>query len=223
MGDLLNPSKQTYVLPLLNKLYRELQDRLISASVETFNKYGYILALPPAATNNPSYMVSISYAGYFDGQNNWLQWRLPPDMLKPMELWERQTGNNVWNPMKPVSDSISTRPIVPRFNNWDYQTDVLYLPPSSQTNDLKFKYLCYAPDITSVSSPIMVPRCQSALSYRLAAEVAKSRGGLEMAAIWAKDADTFEQAIVNRSGRKESYMAFFRKPFRPGRRRGRRS
>lgn len=212
-GNILN-ANQPGILPLLNKLYRELQDRLISASVETFNKYGYILGIPPANTSNPSSQVYLNYVGYFDGQNVQPNFKLPPDLLKPLEIWERQTGNNFWVPMKSAADSISTRPITPFYKIWDFETDTLYLPPGSQTNDLKLKYLCYAPDITTVNSPILVARCQSALSYRMAAEVAKGRGGLEMAAVWTQDAKDHEAAIINRSARKEQYQSFVRKPFR---------
>lgn len=222
-GNILN-ANQPGVLPMLNRLYRELQDRLISASVETFNKYGYINGIPPANTNNPSFQVWLNYQSYFDGNENLAAWHLPPDLLKPLELWQRQAGNNFWVPMKPVSDAIETAPIVPYFNVWDYQNDKLLLPPASQTNDIKLKYLCYAPDITSPSSPVLIARCQSALAYRMASEVAKQRGGLEMAAVWAKDADTAEAEIINRTARRESYQAFFRRPFRSHRGgRGRRS
>src|ERR1700677_163864 len=212
-GNIIN-ANQPGVIPLLNKLYRELQDRLISQGVETFNKYGFINGIPPANTTNPSQETYLNYASFFDGQENLADWHLPPDLLKPLELWQRQTGNNFWVPMKCVSDAIETMPIVPFFNVWDFQTDRLYLPPATQANDIKLKYLCYAPDITGVSSPVLIARCQSALSYRMASEVAKTRGGLEMAAVWAKDADSFETAIVNRTARKESYQAFFRRPFR---------
>lgn len=212
-GNILN-ANQPGIIPLLNKLYRELQDRLISAGVETFNKYGEIDDIPPAATSNPSDPVYFTYASYFNGQEALADWHLPPDMLKPLELWQRQTGNNYWIPMKCVSDAIETRPIVPFMNVWDFQNDKLYVPAFSQSNDIKLKYLCYAPDITDVNSPVLIARCQSALSYRMASETAKTRGGLEMAAVWAKDADNFEAAIVNRTARKESYQAFFRKPFR---------
>jgi hypothetical protein len=199
---------------MLNTLYRELQDRLISRGVETFNKYWYVVGIPPANTSNPSYQVYLDYVGYFDGNQVWPNWRLPPDCLKPMELWQRQTGNNFWTRMTCVADAISTRPIVPFFNVWDYQTDILYLPPASQSNDIKIKGLCYAPDITTVNSPVLVARCQSALALRLCERVSGQRGGLEMMAAWNKQAEAAEDMIVNRTARKESYQAFFRIPFR---------
>src|SRR5580658_4868802 len=123
-GNILN-ANQPGVLPLLGKLYRELQDRLISAGVETFNKYGYIVGIPPANTTNPSIQVYLNFNSYFDGNEMQASWYLPADMLKPLEVWERQTGNNLWVPMRQAADSISTRVIKPFFSIWDYEADTL--------------------------------------------------------------------------------------------------
>ena len=212
-GNLLN-ANQPGVIPLLNVTYRELQDRLISRSVETFNEYWEIIGVPPADTSNPSDLVWFDYQSYFDGNQNQGKWHLPPNMLKPLEMWQRQTGNNRWILMKMVPDAIETSVIKPYPDLWDYQSDKIYMRPFSQTNDFKIKGLCYAPDLTDVTSPVLVPRCQSALAYLMMVEVAKMRGGLEMAAVWKQDAQAYEDAIVNRTARKDSYAAFFRQPFR---------
>lgn len=213
VGNILN-SNQPGVIQLANGCYRDMQDELVSHGVETYNKYGYIFGIPPANTSNPSSQIYINYVGYFDGQEMLADWYLPPDMLKVLEVWERQTGNNYWNRLTAAADSLSTRPMMPRFNSWDWETETLYLPPNTQTTDLKFKYICYAPDLTTISSPVLVARCQTALAYRILSEVAKQRGGLEMAAVWKQDYQTYRDAIVNRTARSESYKAFFRKPFR---------
>lgn len=202
------------MIVLLNNCYRQLQDDLISHGVETFNKYGEIVGIPPFANANPSEPAYLGYTGFFDGVQVWSTWTLPTDCIKPLELWERQNGNNSWVRMSQAADSLSSRPIMTRFGEWDFETDLLYLPPSSGVNDLKMKYLCYAPDISNTTSPILIVRCQHALAYRLLTEVAKSRGGLEMASVWAKDAQAEMQKIVNRTARKESYGAYFRRPFR---------
>lgn len=213
-GNILNPTNQAWVIALLSGVYRDLQDRLISKGVETYSQYFFITGIPPANTVNPSQQVYLNYNGYFDGQQMNANWYLPPNMVKPLEIWERQTGNNYWVPMTQVADSISTRPIMPRISEWDWEAETLYLPPWNETNDLKIKGLMYAPDLTATSSPVLVARCQTALAYLLLVEVAKQRGGLEMAAVWQKDADNYVEAIVNRTARKEAYGSYSRIPFR---------
>jgi hypothetical protein len=78
--------------------------------------------------------VQLTYNGYFDGVNMSDSPVLPVDLLKPLELWERQSGTeNVWKPMAQASDSISTRAQVAAFNIWDWETDILYLPGATVT------------------------------------------------------------------------------------------
>ena len=122
--------------------------------------------------------------------------------------------------MKPVSDAIASRPTTPRFGVWDFQNNTLILPGSSQTENLKLKYLCYAPDLTNPNAVAYVMHCQTALANRVVAAVSKMLGGVEMSAIFDKDGDKAVNMIVNRTARKEAYQSFSRKPFR-GRGRGR--
>src|SRR5271156_6790534 len=75
-GDILNPSKPS-VIPQLNTLYRELQDRLITFGVETFTKYWEIIGIPPAATTNPSVQVYLNFVGYFNGFDILPNWYVP--------------------------------------------------------------------------------------------------------------------------------------------------
>lgn len=220
-GDILADS-QPYVFPILTKCYRDLQDELISKSVETFSKYSHIYEIPPTQALNARVNVTISYQGYWNGQTIVPNITLPADLIKPLELWECISGQQRWIPMKPVADSISSRPTQARFGVWDFQNDVLIMPGSSQTEDLKLKYLCYAPDLTGPASVAYVVHCQTALANMVVATVSKMLGGLEMAAVFEKDYKKAIEMIVNRTGRREQYQAFNRIPFRMrGRGRGR--
>ncbi len=222
-GDILADS-QPYIFPILGKIYRDLQDELISQSSEIMNKYGFLLGLEPTAFNNPRINVTVSYLGYTYGQglvDGTIT--LPPDMIKPLELWECVSGQQHWTPMKPVSDSIASRPTTSRFGVWDFQNDTLILPGASQTNDLKIKYMCSFPDITGPDSQIMILWSQTFLACQLVSEVSGMLGGLEAQADFAKRAIAAKARIVNRTARKEAYMAFNRQPFRArGSGRGRR-
>lgn len=220
-GDILN-DQQPYVYPILSKCYRDLQDRLISGGVETFSKYGHIYGITPTQAASPRTNVNISYQGYWNGQTSIPNIVIPADLIKPLELWECPSGAGFWTPMKQAADSISSRPTQNRFGIWDYQNDILILPGSSNTNDIKMKYLCYAPDLTGPLSVAYVVHCQTALSNMLVASVCKMLGGLEMAAVFQKDADQAIDALINRTARKELYGSYRRIPFRSSHGRGRR-
>jgi hypothetical protein len=213
-GDIL-ASTQPYVFPMLTKIYRDLQDELISGSSEIMNKYGFLLELEPTAFDNPRINVTVSYLGYTYGFNQIdPDITLPPDMIKPLELWECISGQQAWVPMVQAADSLSSRPTTGRFRIWDFQGDQLILPGASQTNDLKIKYVASFPDLVDGDSQIYILRSQTFLACQLVSEVAAMLGGLEMAADFEKRAIKGKTAIINRTARKEAYASYQRRPFR---------
>lgn len=224
-GDILADS-QPYVFPILTKVYRDLQDELISGSSEIMSKYGFLLGLEPTAFDNPRINVLVTYSDYIYGPqpgNVDSDIALPPDMIKPLELWECIAGQQHWVPMKQAADSIASRPTTSRFRIWDFQNDQLILPGASETNDLKIKYLCCFPDLTAPDSPVMILRSQTFLACQFIAEVAAMLGGEEARMDFQARADTAKKAIINRTARKEAYASFNRMPFRArGSGRGRR-
>jgi hypothetical protein len=221
-GDILADS-QPYIFPLLTKAYRDLQDELISQSSEIMNKYGYVYALEPTAYNNPRFNVQLSFLGYTYGEGKLDGTKaLPPDMVKPLELWECIAGQQRWVEMKQASDSISSRPTNSRFRIWDFQNDILYMPGASQTNDLKIKYLGTFPDLAGPTAPVYILRSQTYLANKLVADVGRALGALEMIPSFEAEAEKAKARIVNRTARKESYGSYNRRPFRQrGSRRGR--
>lgn len=218
-GDILANS-QPYTFKLLAGCYRDLQDELISKSVETFTKFGHIYGITPTQAASARTNVTISFFGYFNGNTVLPNITLPQDCIKPLELWECVTGANSWQPMRPVADAIASRPTSNRFGVWDFANDTLYLPGSSQTEDLKLKYLYYAPDLTGPDSVVYILHCQTALACLYINVVCTMLGGLEMAAVYEKKYQHAIDLIVNRTARREAYQSFSRIPFR-GRGRGR--
>ncbi len=222
-GDVLNDD-QPYVFPMLEEVYEDFQDTLIAAGVNTYNKYGFINAVPKIGSPDPTIQIQIDYVGTYDGVNNHNLPVLPVDMLEPLEFWERQTitpgvNANPWIPMGQASDSIGTCAQQSRFCLWDWENDTLYLPGATQVNDLKTKYLAYAPQITGPTSQLLVARCKPAVAAMLAEAICVSRGGLESAAVFKAKAEEKIQNIISRTARKEQYANYVRRPFRA--RRGR--
>src|SRR6185437_10324829 len=225
-GDILADS-QPFVFPAMELKYEYLQDRLIQAGIETYSKYGYILAVPVVGTSDPTAQIQIDYVGTYNGDVNSDQPTRPVDMLIPLEFWERQnvaspsTNTNPWISMVQASDSIGTRGQTTKFSIWDWENDTLFLPGANQINDLKCKYLAYMPQITDGTSQLLVARCKVAMANLMAALVAKSRGGLESAAAFEADAEKSIQEIIARSARKQQYASYVRRPFRERRSRWR--
>lgn len=219
-GDILSDS-QPYVFEMLEGCYEDLQDRLMQVGVNTYYKYWTVLGLGAVTSADPTTQVKLQYTGYYDGTNNNANPTLPSDLLEPLEIWERQTGSTfAWKPMKVASDSISTRPQIKTFNIWDWETDVLYLPGATQSNDLKIKGLLYAPVLTGPTSPVLVARCTNALAALMIEAAADMRGGAG-AEIFGPKAQKYIDQIINRTVQKDQRAVFVRQPFRGRRRRGR--
>lgn len=220
---------QPYVFPMLEERYEYLQDRLMAAGVNTFSKYAVVEGLLPSALpGDPTTQVQLSYLGYFDGVNQYgpdtdpIGPTLPSDFLGPLEIWERQSGSvDRWSEVKQAADSIGPRCVTSKLQIWDYENDILFFQGSTFLNDIKLKYICYAPMLTGPDSQVAVVRCIPALSALMAEAAAKSRGGTEAAAMFKQQAEEAIKMIVTRTARKEQYASFNRLPFR-GRRRGRR-
>lgn len=225
-GNILSDA-QPYTFPMLSLKYKYMQDRLIAAGINTFEKYGNILGVPVIALPDPGAQIQIDYVGTFDGLNNKPQPVIPVDCIEPLEFWERPnvaspaTNTNPWLPMKQASDSIGTRAQTTRFYLWDWQDDTLFLPGATQINDLKLKYLAYMPEITGATSQLLVARCTPAMSALMAAEVSRSRGGLESAQVFEAEAERELQQIISRYAQKEQYASHVRRPFRARRSRWR--
>ena len=148
---------------------------------------------------------------------------LPADMIKPLELWEVQTGaaGGPWRLMTQVPDSLNPGTIQPRFGAWSFANDKLVLPGASFTNNLRMKYIAAAPDITTLNTYIYPRGISTALALLLLDQLSGARGG-PMAQIFKERAEEAISQIINQTSRKQAYSTFVRKPFRAAGR-GRRS
>jgi len=172
----------------------------------------YYVAQPSASANlnkepdtHPSFWTVFSNIGPC----------LPADLIKPLELWECQTGGNSWVPMKQQPDAITANLIQPRFQQWVFATDRLVLPGASFTNDVRIKYLAVAPDISTWNSLIYPRACSTALALLVLDQLSGARGG-PMAAMFKQRAEEAISQIVNQTVRKQAYSLILRAPYKGG-------
>jgi hypothetical protein len=216
-GSVLNPSSNPAVWPLVNHCYRELEDELLRLGVETFTKTADLLNLEPSAAPLPRTTLYINWTGYWDGNETNDEVLLPDDLLTPLEVWECPSGSNMtWLPMRQAPDQLKTQLPGNRFQQWGWWDNQLNIPQCTQQMDLRIRYLAYASDITDGTTPLVIPHSKTALAYLVAATAAKSRGGLEIAAVYKQDAKEAIGRIASRTARREDYSRFVRKPFRGG-------
>jgi hypothetical protein len=146
---------------------------------------------------------------------------LPADLIKPLEIWEAQSGSNEpWRLMTQAPDSVTVTVIQPRFGQWSFANERLILPPASFDNNLRMKYICQPPDITSLKTIIYPRNCVTALALLVLDQLAGGRGG-PMADVFKARAEEAIGQLINPTVRKQAYASFVRQPFRGGRGAGR--
>ena len=138
---------------------------------------------------------------------------LPTDLIKPLELWECQTGSNGWVPMKQQPDCITANLIQPRFQQWVFSNEKLVLPGASFTNDIRMKYVAVAPDIVTFDSIIYPRQCSTALALLVLDQLSGARGGPMSTTFKARAEEAISQ-IVNQTVRKQAYSSIVRRPYK---------
>lgn len=213
-GDILSDD-QPYTFPMLNLCFEELQKRLVRGGMNTYSKTGIVTGLTAVDSSDPTTQVILMYSGYYDGANLAANPTLPDDLIVPLEIWERQTASiSQWYKMGQVSDAITTTGQTGRFSEWNWETDQLFLPGATQSNDLKMKYLAFAPRITGPDSFVFVVGCKVALAALIGEMASAARGGSQAAAYYKAKADAEIALLLAPYARKEQYASFQRKPFR---------
>ena len=213
LGNML-ADNQPFVLPLCDLAHKTLRKMLARAGVNTYFEYQVITGLTASATSDPTVQMQLTYTGYFNGGEPASTPALPSDLLEPLELWERQSATiNRWSPMKQAADSITCAQIESAFGLWDWESDILYLPGCSQSNDIKLKYLKVTPRLTSTNQQIPIMDCDMAMGALIAELLSASRGGAAAAAFHARAADEVA-LLVDPTAKKEQYGTYVRRPFR---------
>jgi hypothetical protein len=274
-GSIYNPETNPAVIPMFQNRYQFIQQQLISAGADTFDRWSVVMGCPASATADIGTPMELTYNGFYNGvtfvgpnisasawnasllyvQGNvvvygtnvyialtnaaqninqnpstsptfWSPFdligpALPPDLLKPLEIFERISGTTgPWAPMRQAPDEIGSRQISQRFGVWSFVNDRLLLPPANQTIDLRIHYIHKLPDISSVESPLMIVGCETTLALLFLDAMTIGRGG-EEANIFKERATESLNLLINQTVRKMAFSSYTRKPFRSSRNRGR--
>src|ERR1700761_6956143 len=104
----------------------KLPNALNSALLETYLELGnvgdptlvadnyIVLNLPPIhgvngiGSPDPSAQVQLGYAGFFDGNQWWANYKLPTNLFEPTRVWQRHTSSNLpFHPVQQAQDGLA--------------------------------------------------------------------------------------------------------------------
>lgn len=202
-GDVLTDD-QPFTQTMANAAWQRLQEFLANLGYARLTQETILTGVPPVASLDPASQVWMNWSQYFDGQNFWNAPVLPQDLILPLKIWERWTGQNaVFCPMQMWVDGI---PTVPKQNMnliWEWREDAIYMPGSQMTMDWRLRYAAFLPDFIDVgdvpwyNQPVSIMRSKDALAWYICSEVANPRGDLD-GSVFDTKAEAAAKRIFNR-------------------------
>jgi hypothetical protein len=170
--------------------------------------------ITPTPNLDPDCQIFIGYNGYFDGSVMHATPVLPPDVIVPLKIWQRQTGSaQQFSPMNPAKDGLRSAQPGSVFGEWEWRQGAIYMVGCTTTQDIRIRYEQSILDLTTNAGfsqqTIMIPRSRRALGFLVAKYYALSRGSPQVPAVQAMAEDAMNQ-IINREIRADQ-----RNPIRP--------
>lgn len=220
-GDILTDA-QPFTQTMTNIAWRKLQEFLANLGYTRCKQEVILSAIPVVTSTDPGSQVSLSWAGYYNGSG----YNVPPfapalpqDMILPLRLWERWTSTTgYFIPMTQALDGLPDGPKLPWNGCWEWREDAIYMPGSTQIEDVRMRYAAYMPDFITAGQtqwhqqPVPIMRCMDALSYYIAAEAAAPRADLD-AGTFTTMAEQSARLIFNREVQQKQRTTATRRPY----------
>jgi len=208
-----------FTIPYINSSQRRLQNYLANNGVSSCIKDNFIFYNIPAVPNPaPDVQVSIGYQGYtVTGQSTQSTPILPPDLIVPFDLSERQTGSgSPFGPMTQPQSGLQSQTQQNVFRIWEWRGDAVWLIGATQNRDIRMRYEAYLPafaaGVNFNQAQVMIKDSVEPMAYRIAYMFATARGAPQAAQLELEYQKAASQIVV-RYSRRDQRIQFNRKPF----------
>jgi len=202
-----------FTIEYLNASVEDCQEYLANNGVTSNIKDDFILTpLTPVPAANPAIQVYVSAEGYFNGATMSKTPALPPDLIVPLRLWERQTGSGqIFQPMNQPEDGLPSVQQGTYFGMWEWREDKIALFGSTQSRELRMRYeaalLPIGTDADLAEAIIKIRGGKRAVAFGIAEYYAGARGAPQQT--WAAQQKKARlDELVNRQVRKDQRIAF---------------
>lgn len=204
-----------FTVPMLNSSIRKTQRYLANNGLLSNVIDNAILsAIPVVGNQDPATQVSISALGYNNGVNVFSQPVLPPDLLLPLSLAQRQTNSgSQFTPMTPAKGPLMSRIPGSYFGEWEWRQDAICMVGCTNVMDIRLRYEGRLPRIAPTANfsatTINIRDGEDALTSGMVMMYSFSRGAAQRAEaklMWKEDCDE----LINRYVRKDQRI-----PVRP--------
>jgi len=204
-------SNQPYMQQCFNTAWRKFQAFLANLGYIKFTKEVILENLAPKVSLDPAVQVSLDWTGYDNGTAVDTAIVLPQDLILPMRLWQRVTGQNAeFSPVPQWLDGMPSMPATAYNQVWEWRGDAIYLTGANSFLDLRIRYANYIGDFIEANNlpwygqTVPIVRALDSLSLYVCAEIAGSRPDLELdTALFTQGAEAAAKLIYNRDVRQK--------------------
>lgn len=210
-----------FTIVFLNAAIRKTQRYLANNGLLSQVVDNWILTpITPVANSDPGTQVFIGFNGYNDGAATHATPALPPDLLLPLDIAQRQTNSGQqFTPMWPARSGLMSRIPGPYFGEWEWRGDALRMVGCQNTMDIRIRYeqsvarITPGTNLQTATIPIMDG--EDALTFALVTYYSFSRGSAQRQEANAGWLDACDQ-LINRYVRKDQRIAVRPKGYAAG-------
>lgn len=195
--------KNTILLPVLRKAYRELQQKLADNGISTSREQSDDIDIPAGT-------VSIVFGAMAPAP------AIPTNLLYPIALQEKKDGEDDTKFI-----GMSERPWIEnqtpeeRIRSWSWREDSIFLGTSNIDNVVRIRFWGSLEAIDDETFDIPILDCETFLAARTAAIAAFAIGGApDRAALIQSDADDALVTLISRNVKNRQALPVRRRPFK---------
>ncbi len=204
-------SGQPYMQQCFNTAWRKLQEYLANKGYIKFTSEVELDNLGAKTSLDPAVQTSLDWSGYNNGTTLDTTKKLPQNLILPMRIWQRVTGQNaLFCPMNQWLDGMPSLPATPYNQTWEWRGDSIYFTGANTALDLRIRYANYLADFIETTGipwyeqTVPIVRALDSLSLYVCAEIAGSRPDLELdTATFISQAEAAANLIYNRDVRQK--------------------
>ena len=218
-GDVLTDTAP-FTMQFVTIGYEMIQRRLAAIGVEVNVDYIWLLAIPTPGTTDPEARVIINDTGTHitfpsgTGGANFATPQLPPNLIVPKKLWERQNGTvNYPSPMKERMGGLNTMTQQTFLVDWEFVADSIQFRGALQAQDVKIKFEKALQPVAAVTDPVPIRGVMNAAAFYIADAFLASRGEPMVAQMDAIAIDELKQLKLS-SIRARQRIKHRRRPYR---------
>lgn len=182
------------LMPYLNSAYRKVQRALAMTGTTTFREDNLFLTVPAVSQVDPTTQVSISDSTAPPNQ-------LPPDLIVPLKIWERQANSGTGVEFFPMYDCTNDGGLPPREQvqnllDWEWRQDAIYFVGATQDVQIRLRYQGSLPVLQDGMSTILIRNAQEVCAYYTAAQASGAKGSPMSAGFATQFDDSLEDMIA---------------------------